>query len=687
MQGAKRLAHSLELRGKELPKMPVSPYLHITFICLWGMLSLRSEVRHRVKAIQCFSPLSVAWIGSTLKKELMIWQLCLPALPFGRAAQVERIGYGRPILSTTKQIYIMTTRWTWQPLDEEKQEVAAQLSQELHIPLPVARILVHRGVTSVKDATNFFRPKLQALHDPFLMKDMDLAVARLNKAVGTKEPILVYGDYDVDGTTAVALVYKFLRIAGCSEAQLHYYIPDRGDDGYGVSHTGIDYAARRGVKLVIVLDCGIKALREIEYAKEQGIDFIVCDHHQPDEGLPPAVAVLDAKREENTYPFTELSGCGVGFKLMQAFAMTNNIRISKLYALLDLCAVSIASDLVSVLGENRILFYHGLKQLNRDPSPSLAGIIESCGLKPGSITAGDIVYKIGPLINASGRMMNGRRTVDLLLSSTIEEAKEICQEVERSNNQRRALDKEITKEAHEQIISQELHKKHKLIVVYGAEWHKGVIGIVASRLAEQYARPVIVLSGMGENVSGSARSANNFDMYHAIDLHKDLLINFGGHPYAAGLTLAKENLSDFVQRIVAYADGAIPPGKPETVIELDEELKLTQINHTLLRNINRLYPFGPDNPTPAFFTRGLMDTGESRAVGRKEEHLRPEVTDAMNRRYPFSSIAFGQAKSLGVVKSGKTFAMCYHLEENVHNGVANLQLRVTDIKPDEELPF
>lgn len=621
----------------------------------------------------------------------MVWLLCLPELlPFGYVLGLTKPDKRllRPtLIPKIKQIYIMTTRWTWHPLSEPQQNIAAQLSRELHLPVPVARILVRRGVTSVQDANNFFHPKLQDLHDPFLMKDMDRAVARLNKALGTKEPILVYGDYDVDGTTAVALVYKFLRIAGCSEAQLHYYIPDRGDDGYGVSYTGIDYAARRGVKLIIVLDCGIKATREIAYAKSLGIDFIVCDHHQPDAELPPAEAVLDAKREDNTYPFAELSGCGVGFKLMQAFAITNNIRLSRLYSLLDLCAVSIASDLVSVLGENRILFYHGLRQLNRQPSPSLTGIIRSCGLKVGSITTGDIVYKIGPIINASGRMMNGRRTVDLLLSASVDEAEELCREVERSNNQRRALDKQITQEAHEQIKSNELHKKHKLIVVYGEEWHKGVIGIVASRLAEQYARPVIVLSGMGENISGSARSANNFDMYHAIDLHKDLLINFGGHPYAAGLTMSKEHLDEFVQPVVEYADNAIPSGRPETTIELDEELKLTQINQTLLRHIKKLYPFGPDNPDPLFFSTQLIDTGESRAVGRKEEHLKPDVTDAPNRRYPFGAIAFGQAKKLPIIKSGAPFAMCYHLEENVHNGISNVQLRVTDVKPDEALSF
>lgn len=576
----------------------------------------------------------------------------------------------------------MTNKWTLSPFDEQEMAAGKRLSNELKLPPIIGLLLARRGIIDAEQAKRFFRPQLRDLYDPFLMKDMDKAVARLNRAVGNKEAIMVYGDYDVDGTTAVALVYKFLRLAGVSDSLLHYYIPDRGEDGYGVSKTGIDYAARRGVKLIIVLDCGIKAAEEIAYARTQGIDFIVCDHHTPDETLPEAVAVLDPKRVDNTYPFTELSGCGIGYKLMQAFARDNNIPERKLHSLLDLCAVSIASDVVSVLGENRILAYHGLKQLNTHPSPGLLGIINSCGLQPGNLEMSDIVFKIGPLINAAGRMMDGRRTVDLLLSPNLEEANQVCLAIDEYNAQRRTLDKAITTEAIEMVEQQQLAKQ-KLIVVHGRTWHRGVIGIVASRLVELYARPVVVLSGEGAQVSGSARSAGGFDMYHAIESTRDLLTNFGGHPYAAGLTLPEEHVADFLQRIVEHAQTHIPTERFTPEIEIDAELSLIQISRSLMLSLKKMGPFGPGNPKPVFATRRLHDAGQTRAVGRECSHLRLDLTDAANRRYPFSAIAFAQAEHTAYIKSLRPFAACYTIEENLYNGQSQLQLLVRDIKHED----
>ncbi len=577
----------------------------------------------------------------------------------------------------------MAKKWIWNPPTEEEISIGASLSGALRIPPVVGQLLVQRGITTPEDAKQFFEPKLEDLHDPFLMKDMDKAVERINLALGRREPILVYGDYDVDGTTAVSLVYKFLRLSGCSDHLLHYYIPGRNDDGYGVTYQGINYAHELGVKLIIVLDCGIKAIHEIEYAKGLGIDFIICDHHTPDDLLPNAVAVLDPKREDNTYPMEDLSGCGIGFKLMQAFAINNNIRMRRLYSMLDLVAVSIASDVVSVMGENRILAYHGLKQLNKCPSPGLGSVLNTCMLSIGSITMSDIVFKIGPMINASGRMMNGRQTVDLLVSRDLDEAKEKCAVIESCNNERRKLDQTTTRLAIRMVEEQKLHKLHNVIVVYSKDWHKGVIGIVATRLTERFARPVIVLAGEGELVVGSARSFGGFDMYGAIEYCRDILTNFGGHPYAAGMALSEENVPLFIERIYRYSAEHSAPKSLTNEIEIDAVLSLAEVNRSLHRSIQRMGPFGPDNPKPIFMTRFIFDTGKSLTVGKNNEHLKLEVTESPQMFNVRNAIAYGQAANFAYVKSYRPFSICYTMEENTFKGVSSMQMLVKDLKQEE----
>lgn len=577
----------------------------------------------------------------------------------------------------------MATKWIWNPPKEEVITKGLSLSAELRVPPVVGQLLVQRGIETASAAKQFFEPKLEDLHDPFLMKDMDRAVERINQALGRREPILVYGDYDVDGTTAVSLVYKFLRLSGCSDHLLHYYIPGRNDDGYGVTYQGINYAHELGVKLIIVLDCGIKAVEEIRYAKERGIDFIICDHHTPDDELPDAVAVLDPKRIDNTYPPEDLSGCGIGFKLMQAFAINNNIRMRRLYSMLDLVAVSIASDVVSVLGENRILAYHGLKQLNKAPSAGLAGLLKSGSLTQGTVTMSDIVFKIGPMINASGRMMNGRQTVDLLVSKDIKEAEGHCSLIESYNKERRRLDQDTTRSAIKMVDEQKLHKLHNIIVVYNKEWHKGVIGIVATRLTERFARPVVVLCGSGDLVVGSARSFGGFDTYGAIEYCRDLLTNFGGHPYAAGMALCEANVEAFTERIRRYAEEHDAPNPRTNDIEIDAVLSLAEINKSLHKSIQKMGPFGPDNLKPMFMSRFLFDTGGSQVVGYTNEHLKLEITDSPQMVNVCSAIAYGQSSHYSYVKSYRPFSICYSIEENTFRKNSSVQLLVKDIKQED----
>ena len=573
----------------------------------------------------------------------------------------------------------MTNKWNFQKPTEEENRISKELADKLAISPVICQLLVKRGITTEKEANKFFKPNLNDLHDPFLMPDMDKAVKRLNRALGEREKILVYGDYDVDGTTAVSLVYKFLRPY---TSLLDYYIPDRYDEGYGISYKGIDYAADTDVKLIISLDCGIKAIEKIEYAKQKGIDFIICDHHMPDDTLPDAVAVLDAKRVDSIYPYEHLSGCGVGFKFMQAFAKSNNFPFADLEKLLDLCAVSIASDIVPITGENRIMAYYGLKQINSNPSLGLKGIIDVCGLTGKEITMSDIVFKIGPRINASGRMMNGKEAVDLLLAKDSESAREKSENINQYNDERRELDKKITDEANAIIDDFQDMADRKAIVVFNPAWHKGVIGIVASRLTEKYYRPAVVLTKSSELITGSARSVAGFDIYKAIESCRDLLENFGGHTYAAGLSLKEENLEAFTNRFLQLAADEIVPEQMVPQLDVDAILDFKDINAKFMHDLKKMSPFGPDNQKPVFCSRRVKDYGTSKLVGKDLEHIKLELIDA-NSNSPIHGIAFGMHKHSKHIKGMKPFNICYTVEENTYNGNTSLQLMIKDIKPDD----
>lgn len=573
----------------------------------------------------------------------------------------------------------MTNKWNFQKPTEEENRISKELADKLAISPVICQLLVKRGITTEEEANKFFKPSLNDLHDPFLMPDMDKAVKRLNKALGEREKILVYGDYDVDGTTAVSLVYKFLRPY---TTLLDYYIPDRYDEGYGISYKGIDYAADTDVKLIISLDCGIKAIEKIEYAKQKGIDFIICDHHMPDDTLPDAVAVLDAKRVDSNYPYEHLSGCGVGFKFMQAFAKSNNFPFADLEKLLDLCAVSIASDIVPITGENRIMAYYGLKQINSNPSLGLKGIIDVCGLTGKEITMSDIVFKIGPRINASGRMMNGKEAVDLLLAKDSESAREKSENINQYNDERRELDKKITDEANAIIDDFQDMADRKAIVVFNPAWHKGVIGIVASRLTEKYYRPAVVLTKSSELITGSARSVAGFDIYKAIESCRDLLENFGGHTYAAGLSLKEENLEAFTNRFLQLAADEIVPEQMVPQLDVDAILDFKDINAKFMHDLKKMSPFGPDNQKPVFCSRRVKDYGTSKLVGKDLEHIKLELIDA-NSNSPIHGIAFGMHKHSKHIKGMKPFNICYTVEENTYNGNTSLQLMIKDIKPDD----
>lgn len=510
------------------------------------------------------------------------------------------------------------------------------------------------------------------------MKDMDVAVDRLNDAMGRKERILVYGDYDVDGCTSVALVYKFLQQF---YSNIDYYIPDRYDEGYGVSKKSLEYARETGVKLIIILDCGIKATDEIAYAKSLGIDFIICDHHVPDEVMPPAVAILNPKRPDDTYPFKHLSGCGVGFKLMQAFAKNNNIPFSRLIPLLDFCAVSISADIVPVVDENRILAFHGLKQLNQNPSVGLKAIIDICNLGNRDISMSDIVFKIGPRINASGRMENGKESVDLLVEKDIASAIRQAKHIDEYNEQRKDIDKQMTEEANLIVSKLENQKHHSSIVLYDENWKKGVIGIVASRLTEIYFRPTVVLTRDGEFATGSARSVTGFDVYAAIKSCRDLLVNFGGHTYAAGLTLRWDDIKTFRTRFQKYVDEHILPEQTEPIIDIDAIIDFKDITKRLHQELKKFSPFGPGNPKPMFSTIGVYDYGTSKVVGREQEHIKLELVDSKSSNV-VNGIAFGQSASARYIKSKRSFDIAYTLEDNVFKRNA-VQLQIEDIRPTE----
>ena len=573
----------------------------------------------------------------------------------------------------------MQFKWNYEPPTPEKQQAAKELAEKIGMSPVLAGLLIQRGIKTESAAKRFFRPMLNELIDPFLMNDMDVAVDRLNDAMGRKERIMVYGDYDVDGCTAVALVYKFLQQF---YSNIDYYIPNREGEGYGVSRQGIDFAAETGVKLIIVLDCGIKAIEEIAYAKQRGIDFIICDHHEPDDELPPAVAILNPKRRDSTYPFKQLCGCGVGFKLMQAFAKNNGIPFSRLIPLLDFCAVSIAADLVPVEGENRILAFHGLKQLNQSPSIGLKAIIEICGLTNRELTMSDIVFKIGPRINASGRMQNGKEAVELLVERDLQKALTEATRINEYNEQRKDVDKQMTEEANEIVARLESQRHMQSIVLYDEGGKKGVVGIVASRLTELYFRPTVVLTVIDGMASGSARSVAGFDVYDAVKSCRDLLENFGGHTYAVGLTLRQENIPEFRRRFQEYVNSHILPEQTQQTLDIDLELDFHDINKRLLNELKRLAPHGPGNAKPLFITRNVYDYGTSKVVGRHQEHIKLELVDSKSA-VVMNGIAFGQSAAARYIKSKRSFDIVYTIEENTYKR-GEVQLQIEDIRPSED---
>mgnify|MGYP001525038321 FL=1 len=571
-------------------------------------------------------------------------------------------------------------RWVIKPQgDPAKVE---NLSAALGIPPVLANLLVQRGIETHEEAWQFFNPKLENLHDPFLMKDMDRAVRRVDEAVRRGEPVMVYGDYDVDGTTAVALVYSFLRRQG--HPSLLFYIPDRYTEGYGVSIKAIDYAQRKGVKLIIALDCGIKATEKVAYAKSKGIDFIVCDHHLPGDTIPDAVAVLDPKRVDCGYPFKELSGCGVGFKMLQGYCRYKGLPFSEVECLLDLVVVSIASDIVPLVGENRILAHYGLKRLNEKPGKGLLSIIKICGLDKHQITIDDIVFKIGPRINAAGRMevdsddenaapSGGHSAVYLMVARDEEVASEYGAFIDTCNQDRKNIDRSITQQAHELIERNPEMKARKSTVIYNPKWMKGIVGIVASRLIETYYRPTVVLTMSNGFVTGSARSVPGFDLYQAVESCSDLLENFGGHIYAAGLTMRPENVDEFTRRFNEYVERHIDPQMLIPQVEIDSE---PQFRSTL----NRFQPFGPGNNSPVFVTRGVSNRGDARLVGAEREHLKMDLIQGQKPNTLIPAIAFQQPALYEHVRSGRGIDVCYTVVENHYRGTVTPQLRIKDIK-------
>ena len=572
----------------------------------------------------------------------------------------------------------MHFKWNYEPPTSDQRKAAEELGQKMGVSPVIAFLLLRRGITTESAAKRFFRPQLADLINPFLMKDMDAAVDRLNDAMGRKERILVYGDYDVDGCTAVALVYKFLRQF---YSNIDYYIPDRYDEGYGVSKKGIDHAKATGVKLIIILDCGIKAVKEIEYAKSLGIDFIICDHHVPDDELPPAVAILNPKRPDDSYPFKYLCGCGVGFKFMQAFAKNNGIPFSRLIPLLDFCAVSIAADLVPVVEENRILAFHGLKQINQNPSIGLKAILDICGLTGREISMSEIIFKIGPRINASGRMENGRETVDLLVERDYNKALHEAKHIDKYNEKRKDVDRHMTEEANTIVERLENQKHQNSIVLYDEHWKKGVIGIVASRLTEIYFRPTVVLTRDGNLATGSARSVAGFDIYSAIKSCRDLLLNFGGHTYAAGLTLKWDDVKEFRDRFQQYVDEHIQPEQTKAMLNIDAIIDFKDITKKFHNELKKFSPFGPGNEKPLFCTKNVYDFGTSKVVGREQEHIKLELVDSKSNNV-MNGIAFGQSAAARYIKSKHSFDIAYTIEDNIFKRGA-VQLQIEDIKPTD----
>ena len=626
----------------------------------------------------------------------------------------------------------MTYHWNIRRLTAVEQETQQQLERELNISSAAARMLIVRGIQTADEARAFVRPSLDKLHDPFLMKDMDKAVERLHQAITQGEKILIYGDYDVDGTTAVAVMYRFLGGIGRGKAamgrsqselmdngpisnnpegvqypigetpsnseasNIDYYIPDRYTEGYGVSTQGIDYAAAQGCGLIITLDCGIKAVEKVAYAASKGIDVIVCDHHTPGDELPAAVAVLNMKRDDCPYPYKDLSGCGVGFKFAQAYTqryLVDNGRLQlkdgaerlmdngafHLLPLTQLLAMSIASDIVPITGENRILAHFGIQQLNKAPFTGLSAIMQVASVEAKRLTINDLVYKIGPRINACGRMKSGRAAVELLLTDDPDFARQQAEEVNHHNEDRRDCDTETTREALAQLQEDPTFATRRSTVVYAPHWHKGVVGIVASRLTETYYRPTIVLTA-GEDgiISGSARSVGGFDIYTAIDSCSDLLTNFGGHKFAAGLSMHINDLPEFQERFEAYVAANIQEHQLQPTLDIEAELELGDITKQFYNVLRHLEPFGPGNPRPLFVSRRLINHRDTRAVGKEREHLRLDVTDRINA---ITGIAFGRADMAEYIQNGNAVDICYELNENTFNHHTSIQMMVQDIKP------
>lgn len=570
----------------------------------------------------------------------------------------------------------MQYEWIIRQLNDSEQETQALLARELKISPLSARILVDRGILTPDEARRFVRPSIQELHDPFLMRDMEQAVLRLHTAIERRERIMVYGDYDVDGTTAVALMYSFLRHL---TDNLIFYIPDRHKEGYGISFQGIDVAQQEGCTLVVALDCGIKAVDKINYANERKIDFIICDHHTPGDTLPAAKAVLNMKRQDCSYPFKELSGCGVGFKLAQAYTERYCLNPQWLYNLLGLTAMSIASDVVPVTGENRILATFGLRQLNRLPSIGIRAIIQVAGIADKPVNIQDLVFKLGPRINAAGRMHSGAEAVRLLITDDPEYAQRLAQEIDSHNTERRDCDIRTTEEALQQLQSDPDNDKKHTTVVYAPNWHRGVVGIAASRLTETYYRPTIVLTAEeeGGELSGSARSVSDFDIYSAIDSCSDLLSNFGGHRFAAGLSMAPQNLPEFRRRFEEYVAAHIRPEQMKPTIDAEAEIDFADITPEFFNLLRHLEPFGPGNPRPVFVTRNVINNRGTRRVGRSGEHLRLDLTD---RTAAISGIAFGEGDKALYLQNGNPIDLCYELEENTFNHMTSIQLRPLEIR-------
>ena len=555
-------------------------------------------------------------------------------------------------------------RWVVKP--QGAPATVAAMASALRLSPVLANLLVQRGIDTVEKAEKFFNPSLADLHDPFLMKDMDRAVARVEDAVRAGEKIMIYGDYDVDGCTAVALVYKFLRQIG--HKNLMFYIPDRYTEGYGISIKGIDLAARKGVGLIIALDCGIKATEKVVYAKTKGVDFIICDHHLPAEEIPQAVAVLDPKRVDCSYPFDELSGCGVGFKLVQAYAQKNDIPFRQIVSLLDLLVVSIASDIVPLTGENRILAHFGLENLNREPSKGLLSIIKICGLRMDENDE-----------NASPS--GGHAAVELLIEGNESVAQQFGSVIDAYNQDRKSIDRSVTQEAHDYIERNPELKRLKSTVVYNPKWMKGIVGIVASRLIETYYRPTVVLTMSNGFVTGSARSVPGFDLYQAVESCSDLLENFGGHMYAAGLTMRPENVGEFTRRFNAFVEENIDPQMLVPQVDIDSELLFSDITPEFRRSLNRFQPFGPGNTAPVFMTCGVSNRGDAKLVGMDCEHLRMDLVQRQKPNTSLQTIAFQQPTHYEWVKSGRPIDICYQIVENHYRGTVTTQLRIKDIKP------